>query len=258
MRNGCRSWVHMRWLAIGIAVLGLFEVRGSGAAEPADTLAEHEAPFVCATVILAIDGSGSTRDGAFQRQISAFHTAFGSSRLYHAIQDCLPGSVAFAVMTWSGADEHDLCLDWSVVSNGDEGQHLAASLAKCRYLGGTTDIGRAVDYGLRVLERAPFASFYRGLLVLTNGRTDRGAEAVLAAAQADAAAAAVTLAAYALLPSQPDSRSPLFVPDAMPLESYAANHISAGPRAFTAYSRPDDDVEALLGALVELLRQEAS
>jgi hypothetical protein len=245
-------------LAIGIAALALCGAEASGAAAPADVLAEDDLPFVCATVVLAIDGSGSTGDGAFHRQIEAFRAAFGSERLYRAIQDCLPGSVAFAVITWSGADQHDLCLDWSVVTNPDDAQRLAARFESCKYFGGTTDIGRAVDYGLRVLERAPFASYYRSVLVLTNGRTDRGREAILADARAEAAVTAVTLAAYALLPSEPDRRNPFFVPDAVPLESYVAEHVSAGPRAFTAYSRPGDDVEALLRALVEMLRQEAT
>jgi hypothetical protein len=258
MRCDFRSWVLLRWLAIGIAVLGPCGVQEGGAAAPDDVLAENDLPFVCAKVVLAIDGSGSTEDGDFHRQIEAFRAAFRSERLYRAIQDCLPGSVAFAVMTWSGADQHDLCLDWSVVTNRDDARHLAARLQSCKYFGGTTDIGRAVDYGLRVLDRSPFASYYRSVLVLTNGRTDRGREANLAAAQAEATATAVTLGAYALLPPQPDRSNPFFVPDATPLESYVAEHVSAGPRAFTAYSRPGDDVEALLRALVEMLRQEPS
>jgi hypothetical protein len=162
------------------------------------------------------------------------------------------------VITWSGVEHHDLCLEWAVVTNRNQGQHVAASLERCRYFGGTTEIGRAVDYGLRTLERSPFGSFYRGLLILTNGRTDRGAEANLAAAQAKAAATAVTLTGYAILSPEPSAPSPFFVPDSIRLETYVASHISAGPRAFTAYSRPGDDVEALLGALIEMLRQEAS
>ena len=258
MHDGCESRVHKRCWAIGIAVLALFGVQASAATEPAEALVATDAPFVCAKVVLAIDGSKSTGDGAFHRQVRAFHAAFGNERLYHAIQDCLPGSVAFAVMTWSGPNQHDLCLDWSIVTGRDDAQRLAGRFERCRYFGGSTDIGRAVDYGLRVLKSSPFASFYRSVLVLTNGRTDRGAEGSLAAARAEAAETAVTLVAYALLPPQPNDPSPFFVPDAIPLESYVADHVSAGPRAFTAHSRPGDDIDALLRALAELLRQEAS
>jgi Protein of unknown function (DUF1194) len=248
----------MRWLVTGTAVLALCTVEHIGAAARAEAAGQQDLPFVCAQVVLAIDGSKSTRDSAFQRQIEGFRAAFESEPLYHAIQDCLPGSVAFAAVTWSGADQQEVCLNWSLVTNHVDGQHLAQRFAKCRYFGGSTDIGRAVHYGLRLLERSPFASYYRIVFVLTNGRTDRGADASFAAARAKAAAAAVTLAGYALLRAEPKNPNPFFVPDAKPLERYVAEHVSAGPRAFTAHSRPGDDAETLLRALLEMLRQEAS
>lgn len=251
-------FAFMRWPVVGIAVLVLCGVEGIGAAAREEPPAPEGAPFVCAQVVLAIDGSASTREGAFHRQIESLRAAFGSEPLYHAIQDCLPGSVAFAAITWSGAEEQDLCLNWSLVTNRADGQRLAERLERCRYFGSSTDIGRAVNYSLRALKKSPFASYYRTVLILTNGRTDRGAEASLAAARTQAAAAAATLAGYALLRPEPKSPSPFFVPDARPLERYVAEQVSAGPRAFTAHSRPEDDGEALLRALVEILRQEAS
>lgn len=257
LRSHRLSWPFVHWAVIAGAVLVLYAVEAVGAAARADVPALPETPFVCAQVVLAIDGSQSTHESAFHRQIKAFRAAFGSERVYHAIQDCLPGSVAFAVITWSGADQQDLCLDWSPVANRDDGHKLTAHFEGCRYFGGSTDIGRAVDYGLRVLESSPFASYYRIIFILTNGRTDRGADARLAAARARAAAAAVTLAGYALLRPEPKGPSPLLGPVARPLELYVAEYVSAGPRTFTAHSHPEDDVESLLRALMELLRQEA-
>lgn len=139
-----------------------------------------------------------------------------------------------------------------------DGRRIAERLQDCHYFGGTTDIGRAVDHGLRKLETSPFVSFYRIVFILTNGRTDRDAEGALARARARAAAAGVTLAAHALLRDPPDRSNPFFVADALGLERYVAERVSAGPRAFTAHSRPETDVETVLDALVEMLRQEAS
>jgi hypothetical protein len=257
MRSHGLSWPLMRWPAIATAVLSLCAAEATGAAALEEASAPRDAPFVCAQVALAIDGSASTREGAFHRQIKSLRAAFASEPLYRAIQDCLPGSVAFAAMTWSGADEQEVCLDWSLVTNRVEGQHLAEHFERCRYFGGSTDIGRAVNYGLRVLERSAFASYYRIILILTNGRTDRGADEALSAARAQAAAANVTLAGYALLRAEPSARSFRFVPDAMPLERYVAERVSTGPRALTAYSRPADDFDGLLRALMEILRQES-
>jgi hypothetical protein len=242
---------------IGSVLFALGAVE-AGATEGAEPHTLQDAPFICANVVLAIDGSKSTGEGDFRRQTEAFRAAFDGEPLYQAIQDCLPGSVAFAMMTWSGPDQQDLCLNWSLVANREDGRRLARHFARCRYFGGSTDIGRAVDYGLRLLERSPLVSYYRIVFILTNGRTDRGADAALSAARAQAEAAAVTLAGYALLRPEPKNPSPFFVPSARPLERYVADHVSAGPRSFTAYSRPSDDAATLLRALIEMLRQEAS
>jgi hypothetical protein len=258
LRSHCLSWPFLHRAVMAGAVLALCAVEAVGASARADAPAPPETPFVCAQLALAIDGSKSTRESAFKRQIDAFQAAFAREPLYHAIQDCLPGSVAFAAMTWSGADEQDLCLDWSPVADRDEGHQLAAHFEGCRYFGGSTDIGRAVNYGLRVLERSPFASYYRIVFILTNGRTDRDADEALSAARAQANAAVVTLAGYALLRPEPKNPSPFFVPAARPLERYVAERVSTGPRAFTSYSHPKDDVESLLRALIQMLRQEAS
>jgi hypothetical protein len=256
LRSHCTFWAIGRRAVAG-ASLALCALAAVALAR-AEPSAPPEIPFVCAQVVLAIDGSKSTGESAFNRQIESLRTAFGKGPLYHAIQDCLPGSVAFAVMTWSGTEQQDLCMDWALVTNGDDGQHVAEQFTRCRYFGGSTDIGRAVVYGLAVLEKSPFASYYRTVLILTNGRTDRGAEASLADARARAATAAVTLAGYALLRPEPTGIAAASRRAARPLDRYVAEHVSAGPRAFTAHSRPGDDPETLLRALIEILRQEAS
>jgi len=230
---------------------------GSAGAEP-EAFPPQEPPLVCAQVVIAIDGSKSTREDAFGRQIRGLRAVFASEPFYHAIQDCLPGSVAFAVTTWSGPREQEVCLDWSLVTDRAAGQRLAGQFERCRYFGSSTDIGQALRHGLEVLERSPFVSYYRTVLLLTNGRTDRGAEATLAAARARAADAAVTLAGYALLRPEPKRPGASHMKAARPLERYLAEQVSTGPRAFTAYSRPEADGEALLRALAEILRQESS
>lgn len=257
MRSHCTFWAIVRRAVTAGAALALCALQAVTVAARAEPPAAQEVPFVCAQVVLAIDGSKSTGESAFSRQIESLRAAFGREPLYHAIQDCLPGSVAFAVVTWSGAEQQDLCLNWALVTNGDDGQRLAEHFARCRYFGGSTDIGRAVDYGLGVLEKSPFESYYRTVLILTNGRTDRGTEASLADARARADAAAVTLAGYALL--RPEAKGPAAdsMRAARPLDRYVAEHVIAGPRTFVAHSRPGDDPETLLRALIEMLRQEA-
>ncbi len=256
MRTKFPSRAIMRWSVLAMAALTLCGPGRAGLASEA-LFASREAPFVCAQVVLAIDGSESTRDRAFRRQIESLRAAFGREQLYHAIQDCLPGSVAFAAITWSGVDQQDLCVDWSLVTAPDDGRHLAERFDRCKYFGGSTNIGRAVDYGLQVLDDSPFTSYYRIVFVLTNGRNDHDTDASLSAARAKATASSVTLAGYALLRPQSPDPSPFIKPDPGRLARYVAKQVSAGPRSFTAYSHPPEDIDSVLRALVEMLRQEA-
>ena len=67
----------------------------------------------------------------------------------------------------------------------------------------------------------------------------------------------MTLAGFALLRPQPENPSPFYVPDARRLEHYVAEHVTTGPRSFTVYAQPADDIATLLRAFAEMLRQEA-
>ncbi|HEX6142357.1 MAG TPA: DUF1194 domain-containing protein [Geminicoccaceae bacterium] len=228
--------------------MGLADVR-------AGLVPDEGKPFVCAQVVIAIDGSESTRDSGFQRQIQALDHALRHAELHQALQDCLPGSVALGLITWSGPNQQSICLPWSVVRNGGDLALTAFALQSCRYIGGTTDIGAAVIYALRMLSSAPYESYYRSVLLLTNGRTDRGAEARLMAARQAADRAKITLVGHALLRK---SRSWLGQgrPDHEPLRDYVARNITAGPRAFWSASDLPADWREILNTLVRMLRQE--
>jgi hypothetical protein len=240
-------------LALFLPTAGTAEMKGDDRF-PLDGLK----PVVCAQAVLAIDGSGSTEKDAFARQIAAFEGAFADPRLYNAIDHCLPGSFAFVALTWSSPNQQERCVNWTAITNDEQGLRAAKAFHSCRYIGGTTDIGRALDAALDVLEDSPFDSYYRIVFLLTNGRTDRGSEGVLREVRAEAASKGVTIDGYALLKALPKAPSPFFVPDAVPLEKYMPEHVTAGPRSFSAHSRPGDDLEGIVRALVEMLRQEIS
>lgn len=228
---------------------------GAAPSEPRVQLDDPE-PFVCAQTAFAIDASESTGQEAFSRQITAFATAFRNSRLHRAIERCLPGSLAFTAITWSGPAQQRTCVDWTVVTNAAEGLRAAEAFRSCNYIGGTTDIGHAIGFAMRLLADSPFESLYRIVFVLTNGRTDTGSEAALLDARAEAVRLGITIDGYALLTAVPKGPAPFFVPDAVPLWKYVGEEVVAGPRSFSAHSRPGDDHEGLLRALIEMLRQE--
>lgn len=226
---------------------------GPAAAEP---LEEHGPPFVCADVVVAIDGSESTRERGFERQIRTLEQAFRHADLHRALQDCLPGSIGLALMTWSGPGQQGICLPPHVISNANECALASFKVAQCRYFGGTTDIGAALDRAVDLLDASTHHSFYRVVLLLTNGRTDRGSEERLARARVRAAERGVTVVGHGLIRK---TRGALAAEPGIgphPFHRYVERHVTTGPRAFTSSSDRTSDAPVVLDTLIRILRQE--
>ena len=227
---------------------------------PGDGMAQDRLPawlgdrFVCARLVFALDGSGSTGAGAFGRQIRSLGAALRAPATAIALQDCLPGRVAVAVIVWAGPADQRLCQRWMAIDGSGGLQALAERLDRCPYPGGTTDIGAALERAIDLITTAPFDSHYRIVFLATNGLTDIGAGPRLKAARARAVAEGITVNGHALL--QPASRWQNRTPARDPFEHYVAQEVTAGPRAFTTASDHDEDEPAVLSALVRMLRQE--
>ena len=92
LRSHCTVWAIMRRAVTAGAALALCALEAVTVAARAEPPAPQEVPFVCAQVVLAIDGSKSTGESAYSRQIESLRAVFGTEPLYHAIQDCLPAA----------------------------------------------------------------------------------------------------------------------------------------------------------------------
>lgn len=243
-----------RWAGQGrraAIVLGLMLASAPAlAAEPGAT----DDGFVCARAVVALDASKSTASSAFDRQRVALAEAFRHPLLAQAVQDCLPGSIGVLAMTWSGRGVQRVCAPWTVLRSAEELAGFAEAIERCAYHGGTTDIGAAVEAALGQLERAPLESHYRVVFLLTNGLTDKGAEARLARARAVAEELGVTVAGHALLNQASFWKAPRSRHD--PLRRWVEIKVTAGPRAFTSASDVGEDNAEILDALIRLLRQE--
>lgn len=244
-------WVALRRLLAVAFVLGgvpavlADETTGATAADP----------FVCAQAVIAIDASRSTESGAFERQLTALAEAFREDRLAAAVQDCLPGSFGVALMTWAGPGDQRVCAPWTTLRSAEDLEAVAEAIEGCSYHGGTTDVGAAVAAGTALLELSPFLSHYRIVFLLTNGRTDEGAEPRLEAARRQAELAGVTVLGHALLSHKPQFwKAPRSRHD--PFRRWVEIRVTTGPRAFTTASDPDEDAGEILDALIRMLRQE--
>ncbi|MDX1540108.1 MAG: DUF1194 domain-containing protein [Geminicoccaceae bacterium] len=225
---------------------------GAVAAEP--TLSSEVDPFVCAQTVIAVDASESTESSAFDRQRQALSDAFRHPRLAAAVQDCLPGSFGVAVLTWAGPGDQRVCAPWTVLRSAEDLAGFAPMIEGCTHQGGTTDIGSAVDAALDLLERSPLMSHYRIVYLLTNGRTNDGAELRLELARQAVERQGVTLAGHALLHRAVFWKAPRTRHD--PFRRWVEIEVTAGPRSFTGASEPGEDAREILNALVRMLRQE--
>jgi hypothetical protein len=210
--------------------------------------------FVCAQLVIAVDASTSTQEGAFDRQIAALSDALSRPRLAAAVQDCLPGTLGLAILTWSGPGQQALCQPWTPVRSAGDMAAVADRLLRCPELGGTTDMGGALDAALDLIATSPFESHYRIVYLLTNGRTDEGREAELRAARGQAEAAGVTITGHALLRRASFWKAPKNRFD--PFHRYVDLEVTTGPRSFTSASDVGEDEAEVLEALVRMLRQE--
>lgn len=240
-------------MRLGPAVLLLASVAAllSGGARPARAEADR---FVCAQIVIAVDASESTEASAFERQRRALAEAFRHPRLAAATQDCLPGSFGAAVLTWAGPGDQRICAPWTVLRSAEELSGFAPAIERCRHQGGTTDIGSAVETALDLLERSPLESHYRIVYLLTNGRTNDGAEARLQLARESAERLGITLAGHALLHRATFWKAPRNQHE--PFRRWVEIEVTTGPRAFTAASEPGEDRREILNALIRMLRQE--
>lgn len=243
-----------RWgfLALATALLALaLPLAAHGEDTGRDAVAD---PFVCARLVIAIDASTSTEQGAFERQIAALSGAMEAPRFAEAVQDCLPGTLGLAVLTWSGPGQQVLCQPWSAVTTAEDMRRISETLESCPRLGGSTDLGGALGAALGLLEGSPFESHYRIVYLFTNGRTDSGREPLLQTIRDEAEASGVTVAGHALLRRSRFWKAPRNSLD--PFHRYVDLEVTTGPRSFTSASDVGEDQGEVLDALVRLLRQE--
>src|SRR5258708_7825583 len=103
-RAGCRCSGMWRLCA----ALGLLLLAGgpSRAATP-----------VSVQLVLAIDVSGSVSQERFELQREGYAAAFRSPAVLHAIQSTATGSIAVAMLQWTGPTLHVVTVDWTSIDD---------------------------------------------------------------------------------------------------------------------------------------------
>lgn len=197
------------------------------------------AAFACAVVLLVpradacrlalglgFDVSRSIDAAAYEVQITGILGALFDPEVRAALLDPA-GPVALAAYEWSGRREQRLMLDWTLLHGADDIDRVARALAAHgRSFNGLTAVGSALDYGHRLLGRAPPCAT-QVLDIAGDGRTNEGPDPARIYARRDFG----TITVNALAVGGHESG----------ILDYFVQEVIRGPGAFAEYAPTHDD-----------------
>ncbi len=98
-------------------------------------------------LVLAVDVSGSVNTAEFQLQQSGYSNAFRSSEVINAITSGTIGSIAVALVYWSGVGEQTTAVDFTLIDDAASAAAFADAIdAAARPYSGQTNIVGALNY----------------------------------------------------------------------------------------------------------------
>ncbi len=175
---------------------------------------------VSVQLVLAVDVSGSVSQDRFELQREGYASAFRSDPVLQAILSTSTGSIAVAMLQWTGPELHVVAVDWTLIDGAASAEHFAAAIehAPRALFGGGTSISGAIDYARMMLARAPYQGQRLVIDVSGDGANNRGRPAE--DARDEAVQAGVVINGLPILTLEPD------------LDIYYQQNVIGGPGAF--------------------------
>ncbi len=234
----------LRWLA-GWSLLPLAVLApGTGAAGPAAAAANGREE-VDLLLVLAIDASGSTEEGAFGVQLQGHAAALRSPEVAAAIEAGPLGRIAAAAIVWSDDAVQRRCVEWTLIAGAlDAARFADALLRTCRFIGGGTSLAGAIRNGTSVLGWSPFDAPRR--VIDISGNEPRPVP-WLDDTRRRALAAGITINAIVVPGRGPEGGGAASTAAAL---AFFRQRIIGGRGAFAVVATPGSYTEALLRKLV--------
>ncbi len=175
---------------------------------------------VAVQLVLAVDVSGSVSQDRFELQREGYAAAFRSAAVLQAIRSTSTGSIAVAMVQWTGPALHVVAVDWTLIDDAVAAEHFAAAIqgAPRALFGGGTSISGAIDYAMGMLEHSPYRGQRQVVDVSGDGANNRGRPAE--DARDAAVQAGVTVNGLPILTLEPE------------LDRYYRQSVIGGPGAF--------------------------
>lgn len=197
-------------------------------------------------LVLAIDGSGSTRDEAFTLQIDGHARALTHPDVLEAFRSGPHRRIAAMVFVWSDNAIQWRCVKWRLIANAADAATFAAILKRrCWFVGGGTSLSGAIRHGITELGWAPYAARRKVIDISGNDPEPQG---LLASRRAEAVAKGITINGLAIeLPEDKRLRSLVPPIDAL---TFFRKRVIGGPGAFALRANRENFVRALIKKLV--------
>ena len=226
-----RSRLRNAWLVVvALTWVMTFVVSAGGA---------FAATPVAVQLVLSVDVSGSVSQDRFELQRQGYAAAFRDAQVLQAIQSTSTGSIAVAMVQWTGPSLHVVAVDWILISDAASAGRVASAIevAPRALFGGGTSISGAIDYARDMLARSPFQGEQRVIDVSGDGSNNRGRPAE--DARDEAVQAGVAINGLPILTIEPE------------LDEYYRRNVIGGPGAFViAVQRYEDFAAAVRKKLI--------
>lgn len=175
---------------------------------------------VAVQLVLAVDVSGSVSQARFELQRQGYAAAFRSSAVQQAIRSTGTGSVAIAMLQWTGPALQVVAVDWTLISDAASAERFAAAVEQAprALFGGGTSISGAIDYAMTMFPPSPFQASRRVIDISGDGANNRGRFAE--EARDEAVRAGLVINGLPILTLEPE------------LDEYYRESVIGGPGAF--------------------------
>jgi hypothetical protein len=175
---------------------------------------------VAVQLVLAVDVSGSVSQDRFELQREGYVAAFRSREVIQAIRSTATGSIAVAVLQWTGPSLHVVAVDWTLINDTASADRFATAIAHAprALYGGGTSISGAIDFARSMLAQEPFHGQRRIIDVSGDGANNRGRQAE--DARDEAVQEGLVINGLPILTLEPD------------LDRYYRQSVIGGPGAF--------------------------
>ncbi len=211
------------------------------AAEPVDML-----------LVLAVDVSRSVTEPKFRLQREGTAAALTDPAVVKAITSGPNRRIAVCVIEWATVGMQTVVVDWTVIDSAAAAHSFGDKLVEApRSFAGSTAIGGAIDYSVRQLEQAPYASERRIIDISSDGNNNSGRS--VNDARDEAVAKGVVINALVILTPPNESFRPEHTNPPGGLEKYYQDNVVGGPGAFTVVA---ESHESFGRALTKKLIQE--